>query len=220
VDPYTTNHVLSEKMNDLAWASFSGRVGLNTVIAVVVPFSMAISATTITNDMVWDMKPADLLNLDEKKLKEMGVSDDRVAAMIGNPWYSITALTSLVNSLESLRGVKGRDQVVAFAAAIGTEDRARLAVEAVAMLARYHATVEPLVQLSAPGPIIARTKAGGLLVPAPLDYVPWTEQIAKFSARPELKAPTRTVWLTGSFSPRAKREFQAAGWTLREEPRA
>jgi len=219
VDPYTTNHVLSEKMNDMAWASFSGRVGLNTVIAVVVPFSMAISATSITNDMVWDMKPADLLTLNEKKLKEMGVSDDRVAALIQNPWYSITALTSLVNSLESLRGVKGRDQVVTFAAAIATEDRARLAVEAVAMLARHHATVEPLVQVAAPGPIAARTKAGALLVPAPLDYVPWTEQVAKFAARPEWKAPARTVWLTGSFSPRAKREFQAAGWTLREEPR-
>ena len=113
--------------------------------------------------MVWDMKPADLLNLDEKKLKDMGVSEDRVAALIRNPWYSITAVTSLVNSLESLRGVKGRDQVVTFAAAIGAEDRARLAVEAVAMLARHHATVEPLVQVSAPGPIVARTKAGALL---------------------------------------------------------
>ena len=48
VDPYTTNHVLSEKMNDLAWVAFSGRVGLNTVGAVVVPFSMAISATSIS----------------------------------------------------------------------------------------------------------------------------------------------------------------------------
>src|SRR5262249_59867103 len=78
VDPYTTNHVLSEKMNDLAWVAFSGRLGLNTVVAVVVPFSMVISATTITNDMVWDMKPADLLQLDEKKLRDMGISEDRV----------------------------------------------------------------------------------------------------------------------------------------------
>jgi hypothetical protein len=216
VDPYTTNHVLSEKMNDVAWVSFSGRVGLNTVIAVVVPFSMAISATTITNDMVWDTKPADLIVLNEKKLRAMGVGEDRVAALIRNPWYSITALTSLVNSLEALNGVAGRDQVVTFAAAIATEDRARLAVAAVAMLARHHATVEPLVQLSAPGPIVARTKAGSILVPAPLDYVPWTEQVAQFAARPDLKAPARTVWLTGSASPRAKRELAAAGWTLRE----
>ena len=216
VDPYTTNHVLSEKMNDLAWVAFSGRVGLNTVVAVVVPFSMAISATSITNDMVWDMKPADLLTLDEKKLKDMGVGEDRVAALLNNPWYSITALTSLVNSLEALAGVPGRDQIVAFAGAAGTEDRARLIVAASEMLARYHGTVQPVTQVSAPGPIVARTKAGSVLVPAPLDYVPWTEPVAKFARRPDLKAKTRVVWLTGRLSPRAKREFEALGWTVRE----
>jgi hypothetical protein len=218
VDPYTTNRVLSEKMNDLAWVAFSGRVGLNTVVAVVVPFSMAISATSITNDMVWDMKPADLLTLDEKKLKDMGVSEDRVAALLQNQWYSITALTSLVDSLESLASVKGRDQVVTFAAAAGTEDRARLIVEAVGMLARHHATVEPLVHVSAPGPIVARTKAGALLVPVPLDYVPWTAPVAKFAGRPDLKVKERTIWLTGTLSPRAKRGLAAASWTVREEP--
>jgi hypothetical protein len=216
VDPYTTNHVLSEKMNDLAWVAFSGRVGLNTVVAVVVPFSMVISATTITNDMVWDMKPADLLTLDERKLREMGVGEDRVAALLNNQWYSITALTSLVNSLESLAGVRGRDQIVAFAGAAATEDRARLIVAATVMLARYHGTVEPLVQVSAPGPIIARTKAGSVLVPAPVDYVPWTEPVAKFARRPDLKAKARTVWLTGTLSPQAKREFKALGWTVRD----
>lgn len=216
VDPYTTNHVLSEKMNDLAWVAFSGRVGLNTVVAVVVPFSLAISATTITNDMVWDMKPADLLTLDEKKLRDMGVGEDRIAALLGNQWYSITALTSLVNSLETLAGVPGRVQIVTFAGAAATEDRARLIVAATEMLARYHGTVEPLAQVSAPGPIVARTKAGSTLVPAPIDYVPWTEPVATFARRPDLKAKSRTVWLTGKLSPQSKREFEALGWTVRE----
>ncbi len=216
VDPYTTNHVLSEKMNDLAWVAFSGRVGLNTVVAVVVPFSMAISATSITNDMVWDMKPADLLNLDEQKLKDMGIPQDRATALLHNQWYSITALTSLVNSLETLKGAEGRDQVVAFAAAAATEDRARLIVAAAEMLARYHTTVAPIAQVSAPGPIVARTKSGAMIVPAPLDYVPWTEVVAKFALRPDLKMKDRTVWLTGTLTPRARQEFAAAGWTVLE----
>ncbi len=218
VDPYTTNHVLSEKMNDIAWVAFSGRVGLNTVMAVAVPFSMAVSATSITNDMVWDMKPADLLAQNEKKLTDMGVGADVVAAALHNRWYSITALTSLVNGLESLTGPTGRDQVVAFAAAAATEDRARLIVAAVEMLARYHATVEPLVRVAAPGPIVARTKGGALLVPAPIDYAPWTKPVATFARRPDLKAKERTVWVTGTLSPRAKQEFATAGWIVREEP--
>jgi hypothetical protein len=216
VDPYTTNHVLSKKMDDLAWVAFSGRMGLNTVVAVVVPFSMAISATTIANDLVWDTKPADLLALDEKKLKAMDVGDERVTALMRTKWYSITMLTALVTSLEGLGSVKGRDQVVAYAATARSEDHARLIVRSVEMLARYHATAQPLVQLAAPGPIIARTKSGTTLVAAPLDYVAWTEQAAAFSHRTDVKAKDRTLWLTGTFSPRAKQEFHAAGWTLRE----
>ena len=216
VDPYTTNHVLSKKMDDLAWVAFSGRMGVNTAVAVVVPFSMALSATTITNDLVWDMKPADLLVLDEKKLKAMEVSDERVTALMRNKWYSITTLTALVTSLEALGGVKGRDQVVAYAATAASEDNARLIVRAVDMVARYHATTQPLSQLSAPGPIVARTKTGATLVAAPLDYVAWTEHAATFARRADLKAKDRTLWLTGTFSPRARQEFQAAGWTLRE----
>jgi hypothetical protein len=219
VDPYTTNHVLSQKMTDLAWVAFSGRVGLNTVVSVVVPFSMALSATTITNDLVWDMKPADLIVLNEKKLKGMGVPDDKVAALMGNRWYSITMLTSLVEGLERLNGVKGREQAAAFAAAAPNEDRARMTVGAVQMLARYHASAQPLVQIVAPGPIFARTKSGGALIAAPIDYVPWTEPVAAFARRPDVKAKEKTVWITGMFSPTAKKEFEAAGWTLREGPK-
>jgi len=218
IDPYTTNQVLSEKLNEVAWVAFSGRFGLNVVVSVVVPFSMAISATSVTNDMVWDMKPADVLKLDEQKLRNMGIGESRVAALMHNPLYSITSLTALVDALESLKGVQGRDRVAAFAAAAGKEDKARLTVAAVQMLSRYHAKVGPLARVDAPGPLVARTRAGGILVPAPLDYVPWTRAVATFARRPELKAKVRTAWLTGTLSPRAKQEFAAAGWTVREEP--
>jgi hypothetical protein len=218
VDPYTTNQVLSEKMNEVAWVAFSGRFGLNLVISVAVPFSMAISATSVTNNLVWDMKPGDLLNLDQQKLKSMGFGEHQIATLMQNPLYSVTSLTALVDALESLKGVRGRDQVAAFAGAAAREDKARLIVAAVNMLAHYHAKVAPLAQVDAPGPLIARTRAGAILVPAPLDYVPWTQAVATFARRPDLKAKKRTAWLTGRLSARAKKEFAAAGWTIHEEP--
>jgi hypothetical protein len=218
VDPYTTNQVLSEKMNEVAWVAFSGRFGLNVVVSVAVPFSMAISATSVANNLVWDMKPGDLLNLDEQKLNSMGFGENQVAALMQNPLYSVTSLTSLVDALESLNGVRGRDQIAAFAGAAAKEDRARLIVAAVKMLAHYHAKVAPLAEVRAPGPLIARTGAGAIVVPAPLDYVPWTEAVATFARRPDLKAGKRTVWLTGRLSARAKQQFAAARWTVHEEP--
>ena len=220
VDPYTTNQVLADRMDEMAWAAFSGRVGLNTAVAIVVPYSLAISATTVTNDLVWDMKPGDLIVTNDKKLKAMGIADGSRAALLQTRWYSLTMLTSLVNGLERLNGVRGREPVVSFAAAAASEERARLIVGAVEMFARYHAEAEPLAQLSAPGPIVARTNRGATLVAAPLDYVAWTEPVASFARRPELAAKERSVWLTGTPTPRARQGLAAAGWAVREGPKA
>jgi hypothetical protein len=220
VDPYTTNQVLADKLDELAWVAFSGRIGINTAVAVVVPYSLAISATTVTNDLVWDMKPGDLIVTNDKKLAAMGIPDSARAALLQTRWYSLTMLTSLVTSLERLGGVRGREHVVAFASTAPSEERARLIVGAVEMFARHHAGVEPLAQLSAPGPIVARTRSGATLVAAPLDYVAWTEPVAAFARRPDLAAKARTVWLTGTLTPQARRGLAAAGWALREGPSA
>jgi len=218
VDPYTTNHVLAGKLDDMAWVAFSGRLGLNVVESVVVPFSFALSATSATNDLIWDTKPADLLNLDAQKLRTLGIADADVQALLQNRWYSLTMLTSLVNGLEALAGVSGLDQVVQFAELAPSEDRARLVVSAVQMLAREQTSTHALVQIAAPGPLVARTRAGGILIPVPLDYVPWTERVATFAQRPDLRAKDRTAWIRGIASPRTKSELTAAGWTIREDP--
>ena len=55
---------------------------------------------------------------------------------------------------------------------------------------------------------------GAVLIPVPLDYLPWMERVATFVRRPDLRAKVRTVWLTGSASPMAKRELTALGWTV------
>lgn len=219
VDPYTTNPVLSEKMNDIAWVAFSGRFGVNLATSVLVPYSMVISATSITNDMVWDTPPADLVKLAEQRLRATGAPASQVSALLRNPSYSLTMLTALAVALERLSGVPGRDQAVGFAAQAASETQARLIAGAAGMLADYHTGREPLADISGRGPLVARTRAGGLLVPLPIDYVAWTERVSAFTRREDLRARGRTVWLTGHVSPRARQELAAAGWTLFEADR-
>jgi hypothetical protein len=55
-----------------------------------------------------------------------------------------------------------------------------------------------------------------LILPAPVDYVSWTERIASFATSPDLKASQRTVWLSGKMSPRARKEFEALGWAVQK----
>ena len=216
VDPYTTNPILAAKLDDVAWVAFSGRFAVNTTMSVLMPFSMAVSATSIANDMVWDTPPADLINLNEKKLLAMGATEAQARGLLRNQYYSLTVVTAFVTALEQLPGVRGRATVVAFGAGATSEIQARLISGATQMLVRYHKGVEPLTEVSGPGPIVAKTGSGALLIAAPVDYVIWNQRLSTFAKRPDLRAPNRIAWITGKFSPRATQEMEAAGWKTRE----
>lgn len=216
VDPYTTNPILAAKLDDVAWVAFSGRFAVNTTMSVLMPFSLAVSATSVANDMVWDTPPADLINLNEKKLLAMGASEVQARALLRNPYYSLTVLTAFVTALEQLSGLPGRNTVVSFAASASSETQARLISGAAQMLVRYHKGAEPLTEVAGVGPIVAKTGSGALLIAAPVDYVTWSQRISTFAKRPDLQAATRTAWITGKFSARAAQELEAAGWKTRE----
>jgi hypothetical protein len=217
VDPYTTNKVLATKLDDIAWVAFSGRVGVSAVMAVFVPGSLAMSTTTFTTDLVWDTPTAELHRLNEQKLRDMGLAEPQVRAIMRNPWYSLTVLTASVTALDQLQDVSGRDAVVTFAASVASEDQARFIAEGLQMLAHYHQTITPLSVLSASGPITARDRNGAVVMPAPVDYVAWTARVAELARHPDLKGGQRDVWLTGQLSPRAKREITTVGWTAHEQ---
>jgi hypothetical protein len=216
VDPYTTNPVLAKQLNDMAWVAFSGRAGVNTLISVFVPASIAISAASATNTMIYDTPAADLITRNEQKLLGMGAGEQQARALIKNQWYSLSVLTSLVTALDRLSGVDGRPAVVALATTASTEDQARFLASAVEILAAHHQTVEPLAAVMARGTVIGRTPSGALLVPGAVDYVAWTDQVAGFAGRTDLQGMSGSLWLTGRMSPTAKREFAALGWTVHE----
>ena len=199
-----------------AWAAFAGRVGMDVVFSVLVPGSMALSGTTFTTDLIWDTPTPELARLNEQKLRDMGLDDKVVRAMMNNPWYSLSVLTVFVNALEQLQGVKGHEDVAKLAASATSEDQARFITESLQMLAHYHKTITPVSSVAGSGPVVARDSNGAVVVPAPVDYVAWTPRVAEFARRSDLKTQQRGVWLTGELSPRARREFTAAGWTIHE----
>ncbi len=216
VDPYTTNEILSKKLDDAAWVAFSGRFLIQTATSILVPYSMAMSAVTITNTTIYDTPPADLINNNILIFSGTGASDAQVKALVKNEQYSLSVLTAVALGIQRLKGVNGLASVVDLAAAAKTQDETRFMAGAVNMLARYHETVAPLAQVAAPRPIIGRTVGGALVIPAPVDYVAWTERVSGIGQREELKVPERSVWLSGSMSPLAQKQFTALGWKVME----
>ena len=213
VDPYTTNPVLSEKLTSAAWVAFSGRFLIQTATSILVPYSMAMGAMTITNSTIYDTPPGDLINNATVIFGETGASEAQVQALVQNQQYSLSVLTALAMGMQRLSGVPGRDALVIFAAAARTQDETRFVAGAVNQLARYTEAVEPITQVSAPGPILGYTQSGALVVPMPVDYISWTERVARFPQREDIKAaPQHVGFISGRLSPLALKNFSALHW--------
>jgi hypothetical protein len=216
IDPYTTNPVLAKKLDDMAWVAFSGRFSVQAAMTVLVPYSTAMSAVTITNSTVYDTPQADLLISDRAIFARTGATDAQVTALMKNKQYSLSVLTALAAAIERLRGVNGLGSIVAFATIAQNQDEARFVAGAVNMLARYHESTQPLALVTAPGPLVGRAVRGSLVLPAPVDYVPWTERVARAAQRDNMQAPQKTAWVSGQMSRRASKEFTAKGWQVYE----
>ena len=218
VDPYTTNPVLAEKLTNIAWVAFSGRLGVDVLVSAVMPGSMAIQATSFTNDLVYDTPKADLILLNKQKMITMGASEWLADELIKNRWYSLTVLTSLLTELERLAGVAGRPTVIALARTVESEEEARFVVASVQMLAKLNVTGMPLRELAARRTVLGITPDSAIVIPAPVDYVSWTEQIARLAERPDLQASRRGIWLTGRMSARTQVGLSRLGWAIHDAP--
>lgn len=215
VDPYTTNAALAKQLDEFAKVAFYGRVGLNTLISVVVPASLAISGTSVTRDLIYDTPRGDLIVRNENALRAMGVDDPQIRALQAAPGFTLSVQTDLVEQLGKLDGVAGRPAVVALAGTAETSDQALFVLRGVRMLVKKHAEV-PLAEISAIGTVFAKRNDGSLVVPGAVDYVSWTDRLARFAKRPDLEGRRRTVLLTGRMSPLAKKNFEALGWRVAE----
>lgn len=217
-DPYTTNPVLAKQLDDLARAAFAGGVSLDVALAVsTAGAATAISATATVSNLVWDRSPEDIRTMNEQKLAAMGVGADTVRAFVTNRWFTPTLSAPFVEHLAQLPAAKGRAAVVALAGTVASEAEARFMLNAVTMAREIGTERDPVVALDLVGRImVVRTRGGRVEVPAPVDYVVWTEPVRAFAQRRDLKGAERKILVTGIASARAREGLQATGWAVQE----
>ena len=217
-DPYTTNPVLAKQLDDLARAAFAGGVSLDVALAVsTAGVATAISATATVSNLVWDKSPQDIRTIHEQKLAAMGVGAATVRAFVTNRWFTPTLSVPFVEHLAQLPAAKGRAAVVALASTVASEGEARFVLNAVSMARQMSTERDPVVALDLKGRIlVVHTRGGRIEVPAPVDYVVWTEPVKAFAERKDLKGAERNILVTGLASARAREGLQATGWAVKE----
>jgi hypothetical protein len=217
VDPYTTNPVLSKQLDDFALTAFRAHVGVTTTMSVFIPGSMAITATRVVSQWVWDTPRADLIVKDEDALHELQVPDTHIRTFMRNPVFPLSVQTAFIENLKRLSGVPGSVEAVELASTVESEEQARFLTDSVGMLARYHETRAPIVKLMVRKAIIGQDRNGAIVVQAPVDYVSWTQIMSQFAHRSDLRGHRRIIWVTGQFSPLARKNFETLGWVTNEK---
>jgi hypothetical protein len=213
IDPYTTNPVLRERLDEVAWAAFAGGFAIGTVMPTL---PAAVGTTTTVSDLVWTLPPPDLEALNEKRLGQMGIEGRPVRDLFRNRHLTPTLQTQLVDALEALRGVGGRRDVIALAATAASEEDARALCGSLSMLARLHPQ-RPLDALYLDEDVVsARTPGNAVVLALADDFVSWTDEAAALFAARAYETGERGLWLRGRTSPRAAAELRARRWRVVE----
>ena len=227
VDPYSSNPVLQERLDEIAWAGYAGKITASAALSLVSGGAgIAISTSKTSNWLAGiplKAAPADLRARNHKNLTTMGVSPEVVDLFLANTVYTPVQQTKLVNALAEMQGVDDRGQFVKFAVLTRDPEVAFFRARQAEMYARFHKRVSKVKQFVPLGELAAARLADGTLVfCAPLDHLAWTQTMANYvlaanqnvTAAPGIKA--KQLQVAGTVSALARAALEQHGWKIQD----
>lgn len=215
IDPYSDNARLQQEMDKVTWAFFAGGLPLR-IGAAVASAGVAVAATNMIGIPAdtYALTQAELALRDGRSLAAMGITDEDIKTFQLHEALSTTRRHRIVLVLEALADAKGRGLIIRQANACETPEQADFLIAALSILAERqrsgaasYGSLQVLGRL--PGAIDAN---GELHVPAPVDHVTWTEEVAGFAGRDDLGKSPKVLLHSGKLSEAAANGFTAKGW--------
>lgn len=217
VDPYTSNPVLRNALEDIGKIDAAGGIAAKAVT----PVPTVVSKAADVSDLVWGKDPQELAKLNEQRLGELGVDGKVAAAFLKSAAFSPSRQTRLVAALHAVRA-PGAADYVAVAREAKTEAEAEFFTDSAEMLAALHARDAVTAVLPDSRAMVASVGGAKAVALLPLDAIRWTEASAGTlgemgaRARKELAAGKLEIELTGRMTPRAQKEAEALGWSVKQ----
>jgi hypothetical protein len=227
VDPYSSNLVLQKQLDSVAWAAAAG--GLTVSGVTVLSGSTAIQAASYARNLdqarsaIIADPPSELMLRNRKALDQMGISPSLKQRFLGQKQYSPRAKTILVAALAAMSSTAGRSSVLEVALQAPDEVTAIFYQQLAELLNGYDDRVAHITRLERHNRLILATdKNGKAIVLAPLDWVIWNDRAAaaaqKLATTLKLQpgGDDMQLWITGTASPRFKKEAKALGIAVHE----
>jgi hypothetical protein len=214
VDPNSSNPVLNEELDTLAWAAVWGNFSAGTALGQIGgSAATVIGDTGKLNQYVLSKTPEQLRADNEKRLLALCTDETAVRSFLRRGGFTDTLRTALVLTLEKLAPKSGCNGLLELAAKTHGEVEARYLVNALKLIAQQP-EAEGGELLTAGAAVAWRTPAGKLILPLPVDYLTWNTDLAAFFNRPSLRAADKLVLIGGEASMLAQRALTGRGWSL------
>jgi hypothetical protein len=231
VDVYSENQKLQDMLNKISWAGYAGSLTWSAAMAAV-PGGAGVAMTVIgsnklLNQLFQTTPPVELRKMNTEKLNSMGVNPQITDTFINNAVFSPREQTLLVHALGEMNGVADRGALVRLSLSSQNPTIALFRQRQAQMYAGYNKSVTSLERFISLGQFaVGQTVNGALVVNFPADYVVWTEAMAQtlnagnqlVSELPGIRE--KQLWLTGTLSPRARKEIESRGWQVRDRAEA
>ena len=226
VDPYTDFEPFQTQLGQVARASTAGGLIMSVGADVATEGTMAGTVVTVTSvagmkDLLMDEPPSTLSRINRKKLEKMGVGKIQIDALLKNYNYTPADMTLMVEALNRMGKIKGRDIFVTYATAAPDKVIARYMQQYAEMLANYVTTIEKgdIVNIGDEAWLV--TGSGKLIGAFPMDYLAWTAEVDGAEREASADAAKRSLkgkelLIEGQVGPVAGKALKARGWKVSE----
>jgi hypothetical protein len=214
IDPESSNPVLNQELDTLAWAAVWGNFSAGTTLGQIGgTAATVIGDTGKLNQYVLSQTPEKLREANEKRLLALCSDETAVRSFLRRGGFTDTLRTALALELEKLAPKSGCNGLLELAAKTRGEVEARYLVNALKLVAQQPDAGGGELLMS--GAAIAwRMPSGKLILPLPVDYLTWNADLATFFDQPSLHATGKLALIGGEASMLAQRALTERGWGL------
>ena len=216
IDPYTSNPYLRERLDALAWAGSGGRFAAGAAIgAIGGSGALLISHGRRLNEIVWKLDPESLRERNHERLRAHCRDELLMRQFLRRGVFTPTLQTALVDALDALDPAGGGDALLELGMTAKSELEARFIVNALQMVAASLGGRAHGGHVHTVGAGLAYDSADGeRVLPLPVDYLAWTDEVEQFLDRTEFRKTNKRVLVSGEATMRSQRELTRRGWSI------
>jgi hypothetical protein len=200
VDVYSSNQLLQQEMDDVAWSMFAGGAVIDvalTAAPLAASLAVRVSDQANTGKLSWKIPPATLQQAIVKSARENGLNDKELEALVFHKTCSLSHLSSMVTNMTALGSVAGIDMFYRQVNALTSEHECRVHQKLAELLYLYHVNKQPVNGINVQGYSVWLTDtAGNQAITVVADYM--TYQSSNMNL---LQPGNPVIWLSGRVSP-------------------